>query len=305
MNWKMAFVLASNQLQFSKEALQSLYLQTAERLHSTNHFSEAAEIYLEYCSDVDKAIESFLSACSWTNALRIASLHEKHDSIPRVKSSVLEASETIQSSLSEKRDSFKKLFARLKVIQSNKQMLPLFVGQTGNLERDEANSDFSESTASFSTSSHSQYSSRYSARTSQTGHSTISLKKERKKKKPKKKLSGREGNPYEEEYIITTMSSHFNAVNRKYYDEVHELLKALLHLGYHSEAKKIQFLLQEYIDTINQATETFFISQKDVFESGNQPSSTANFTLVHDRNCLVVPDNGWKLKQLEPTPSSK
>lgn len=68
-DWRMA-VLTAIKLSLNQKEIAQLGYELSESLSTMSKFSEAAEILIECCNDVEQAVTSLISGNQWQEALR-------------------------------------------------------------------------------------------------------------------------------------------------------------------------------------------------------------------------------------------
>jgi len=234
--WQMVFALAS-QLEYDEARMKKLAVSVASSYRNMGHFEEAAQILIEYANDHEEAIQCLIQGCVWTSAIRLCHKYGMAETIKEQITPAAVESATIHCEMTEERiESFEKQFARLKVVKRNKLLMPQVVG----LPADANLGDVFSETSSFASSQSS-----FSYVTRSEGGT-----KQRKRKK-KKRLSGKEGSLYEEEFLVEALKKLIPSKFEQ--EQVHSLLKVLMLVGATEDAETLSDLFRRLVTMVEKS----------------------------------------------------
>jgi len=236
-DWEMIFALA-DKLEFPAEKTQKLAVDISHSFRNLARFADAANILLEYTSDVSEAVQCLIQGCLWDSALRLIHKHKLVDLEEQIRSAVEESQLTLVETLQTKFELYTKQFNRLKVVKTNKILNP----PTFRLPNDPNLGDAFSETSSFAS--------------SMSSFSFVSVSEggtQRRKRKKKKRLSSKEGSLYEEEYLVDALRKLIPSPEDT--EEVTRLLKALVLLGFRDESAELQQLFVKLTSLIESSLE--------------------------------------------------
>jgi len=126
----------------AKELSEGLALSSANQYSRQSDFSDAARMLLDYCNDVDGAVDMLIKGWLWQEGCRVATLTGRLDLVQKCIDAAVSFALTIQADLDERRSDFevtnetyeKVLELRKKVIGGGEDMYDQFVEEeTGSL----------------------------------------------------------------------------------------------------------------------------------------------------------------------------
>lgn len=141
-DWKCFFALCSDELMSEQEngSLASIARAIAEEIATTadgqsyqrDTISDAARILLDYCNDVDAAVEMLIRGHSWSEGCRIAGYHHRVDLKEKCVEAAADFAETTINDLEERKLLFVKTFTRYQeVLEIRKEAIRR--GEANNL----------------------------------------------------------------------------------------------------------------------------------------------------------------------------
>ena len=225
-NWKRLFTLAHS-LKFSDEQLKELGYEISTTCYNLSLFRDSALILLEYCGDFEKAIYSFIKGSQWTEAYRLCLKNSREEIIEqRLKPALFETYQSVLGIVQDKKATFTKQVNRLKVVKRTKILFPHTVQLPNNLANNQQGNVFSD------TSSFSSTMSSFSYVSVSTGGTR------RRKKQKRKRLTGKEGNPHEEEFLVQSLKQLIPSDVDQ--DEIKNLIVGLVESNFFKEASTLQ-----------------------------------------------------------------
>ncbi|XP_019642874.1 PREDICTED: putative elongator complex protein 1, partial [Branchiostoma belcheri] len=196
--------------------------------------------------DEEGAIITLLEGNQWEEALRVINKYSRIDIIDtNFKPALLEASQRQLAFLQDNKALFTRHKDRLAVVRKEKAK-----ACTEILGDDHADQDVDlYSDTSSTTRTHSSHSSaKYSATSKTSGRTAKS-----RRKAERKKLSLREGSPYEDHALLVALKDIVDAVDKSK-DDVHNLLKMLVLFGFDCEAGVLQACLEGTLSLMDSCT---------------------------------------------------
>ncbi|KAI9005064.1 IKI3 family-domain-containing protein [Hyaloraphidium curvatum] len=199
---------AARRVPFDKERVAELGKDLADELIQEGRFSEAATVFREVLHDTAECVSMLVKSSSWSEAIRIATAGSEMDLLETVVYPAIrdELDTTIQE-LQDQRHKFDEMFARLGKVRTDRELQkgsllarPLDLDDGAEPDKVDLMSD----TASM--------------KTATTASRSVNSKASRKssksrRKEERKRLSGKEGSPYEEEYLVVTLRSLVQSAN--------------------------------------------------------------------------------------------
>ncbi|XP_066271077.1 elongator complex protein 1-like [Branchiostoma lanceolatum] len=306
-NWRQGLCVASR-LQYSRQQTAQLALRMAGFLRNNSRHCEAAVLLEQYVQDEEGAIITLLEGNQWEEALRVIYQYSRTDIIDtNFKPALLEAFERQLAFLQDNKALFTRHKDRLDVVRKEKSK-----ACTDILDEDHGDQDVDlYSDTSSTTRTHSTLgSAKYSGTSKTSGRSSKS-----RRKAERKKLSLREGSPFEDSALLGALKDIVDAVDKSK-DDVHHLLKMLVLFGLDSEAGMIQSCLDATLSLMDSCTAEIWQTASGCAQTQMTlgPHSTVNSILSSmnagpqpvDAVVAVPPtaklkDSKWKLSVLEGT----
>ena len=275
-NWQMILTLA-RKLQFTKDQLNDLYKLLSNNFRNLARFQDAATIILQFQSDekelasasvtqeeakaekgegdetepakfdaVDQALSILLQGCLWKDAFYLLSKYpKKYDSVlEQIERQVKTHAQVLIENIQTKHATYNRQFERLKVVKTTKILLPHTwqVAGTGPAGGNNQLNDAFSDTSSFA-----------STRSSFSYLSVSEGGTKRRRRKTKKRISGKEGSPYEEEFLIDALKKLIPSQTEQ--QEVKSLLDALLYLGFDELGFELNQLFSTFTALIDSSLE--------------------------------------------------
>eukprot|EP01117_Protostelium_nocturnum_P005632 TRINITY_DN2032_c1_g1_i4.p1 TRINITY_DN2032_c1_g1~~TRINITY_DN2032_c1_g1_i4.p1 ORF type:complete len:1263 (-),score=561.83 TRINITY_DN2032_c1_g1_i4:48-3836(-) len=252
-DWKMTMTMASK-LSKSKEEQSNLAYEIAESFRSVSRFGEAAQLFFDYCQDIDQGINCLIEGNEWQEAMRRCHFHNRTELIQTsLQMSVIESFETNRALLEKWNGKWVKKSERLKIVQTNKLLMPM-LDKSGVPISEDARSMMS-GMSSYSAASAFSGVSGVSRASSTSGISIVSgsslLSRGSRRGKPKqqrRRVTGKEGGPHEEEFLIEYLKRILPTA--KFQEDIGNLIKMLLLFNHRSKAADIQSMFQKYLELI-------------------------------------------------------
>ncbi|POM62547.1 Elongator complex protein 1 [Phytophthora palmivora] len=132
--WQMALALSARDHHTPDKLRNEAYSIAQELLNRQRQQQDgcvddilaAARIYVEYCSDIDEAVALLVTHQQWSEALRIAYLHQRDDLVESdVETGVLQSCDDVQEELERKEKQYIKHWNRLTTIREQKRLFKL------------------------------------------------------------------------------------------------------------------------------------------------------------------------------------
>jgi len=241
-------------LNLNPEKYKEKVLDFHSELISQNKYSEAAEVKLSLPDEhnLTEIASLFIKAHNWTRLLEIAHGNDQ------IKSTAIQAL-TLEYSLrtnalTDKINTYIQKKQRLAVVQENKRMMPMLLGDPvhGILDSD-VMSEVSDNSMASSKKSRSNM----SVRSSKSAKSTASSRS----KKPSNLMQRnvKEGSVFEEDFLVHKLNEY--KVNPKMKEDYEGFFRHLIAFGLIEQAEKLLELFEKYTNITNEKFKT--IKQKD------------------------------------------
>ncbi|KAN0047501.1 hypothetical protein ACTA71_001883 [Dictyostelium dimigraforme] len=252
---------------FTKEQLDQLVIELSEILKRNSKFQQAAQC-LEKFQHIDQAIQMYCEGYYFNEALLLSSSSssnqenfEQQQQQQLIKKSLLDSLSHQINEINNNYEKYEKMSTRIVIVRTNKlNYVPLLLprGQ-GDFETGSMMSGmsgmFSEGgmsvNSALSNVTTSSYVSTYSQQTGTFSTATKTrLKKKDKKQKPQKvRITGKEGSPYEEDYLVEQMKKLIPSASQQ--ESIGRIIKGLVLLGLFNDARQLSTLYQKYLDLID------------------------------------------------------
>ncbi|KAN0014791.1 hypothetical protein ACTFIU_001109 [Dictyostelium citrinum] len=256
--WENA-ISQAKKLSYSKEQLDQLVIELSEILKRNSKFQQAAQC-LEKFQLIDQAIQMYCEGYYFNEAF-LSSSESNQEQQQIIKKSLLDSLTNQTNEINANYEKYEKMSTRIVIVRTNKlNHVPLLLprGQ-GDLETGSMMSGmsgmFSEGgmsvNSALSNVTTSSYVSTYSQQTGTFSTATKTrLKKKDKKQKPQKvRISGKEGSPYEEDYLVEQMKKLIPTAAQQ--ESIGRIIKGLVLLGLFNDARQLSTLYQKYLDLID------------------------------------------------------
>ncbi|KAF2071926.1 hypothetical protein CYY_006763 [Polysphondylium violaceum] len=260
--WEMAILMAQK-LNYTPEQLLQFYNSLADSMKRLSQFQVSGTILANYCQDYELAIKTYCEGYYWNDAYLVC--QNNADKKPLIDSMILptiqESFGTLCTEIQENFDLFKKYSERIVIVRATKAAYVPLILPKGSMDPETSSmmsgmsGMFSDGGQSISSSASnvttSSYVSTYSSQTGTFSTATKTrLKKKEKKQKPKKvRITGKEGSPYEEDFLVDELKKLVPSANRQMI--VGRTVKTLVLFGLFEQAKKLQTLYQEFLDLVD------------------------------------------------------
>lgn len=269
---------------------------------AANRWAEAAEVWWRYASRPEEALAAFLRGFRWQAALRLCADEQRADLITtHVKPAVLDAHSNYLSDISEWQNTFETKTERLKVVRTNKLLLPKILEGEKQEQNDETGSILSgmsmlSGTSTMSAASHMSTSSNLSSSSGYSGYSSLSLRgrKQRKPRQKKKRVTAKEGGAHEEEYLVSTLKRVIPSSQTQ--EEVGSLAEILVHFGYIEKAKTLQEKFHQFLITIPPSLHLLVPQQPPPVPEGNLTQEENQQNKVDVEAFKLFEKVDWQLK---------
>lgn len=328
--WQMALSLAIRAQQ-SREQVRQLAYQIAEDMlshqSSPKDITEIAQVYAEYCGDLDEAVALLVTHKQWREAMRLALLHERGDLVETdVEPGVLQCHEELVEELQKQEAAYIKNWRRLDAIQTQKRLFKMYGidgkrwnhGQDDDAESDVRSLVSSAASSALSSASMSSVGSHNSARsignfsmqslasaTSSHFYATQALQQQggdaavpgKSKGKNKGGMPSRrerrnrmkQGGAEEEAYVAQQLTElqPSGALRR----EVKELLEMLVLFGHTDRAQKLQTQLTAFERRVD-------VENPPPSATPTSPKAESDESAKTEQ--IVAPTSSWRLEALAP-----
>lgn len=148
-NWKGVFTVAGL-LKLEKGQILQLANELCEEFQALGKTAEAAKISIEYCHDIVRAVNYYIMAREWEEALRIAYMHEREDLITAVKDAAVDCATTLISEYQEGLEKVGKYLARYLAVRQRRLLLAAKIQSEDGMSNDAEYDTVSEISSSFS-----------------------------------------------------------------------------------------------------------------------------------------------------------
>eukprot|EP00058_Branchiostoma_floridae_P012345 XP_002597833.1 hypothetical protein BRAFLDRAFT_286073 [Branchiostoma floridae] len=317
-SWRQALCV-SCRLHYSTQQTSQLALRMAGFLRNNGRHCEAAVLLEQYVQDEEGAIITLLEGSQWEEALRVIYQHSRTDIIDtNFKPALLEASQRQLAFLQENKALFIRHTDRLAVVRKEKSMACQKIQKWNTVPRSRTRGPESDLDVFFATPTYILISGKSLDNIYCFTFYCCFFRRSSKsrRKAERKKLSLREGSPYEDSALLSALKDIIEAVDKSK-DDVHQLLKMLVLFGLDSEAGMIQSSLEGTLSLIDSCTSEIWqtgILYSSLLQTLG-PHSTVNSILASmnagpqpvDDTVVAVPpparlkDSKWKLSILEGT----
>jgi len=277
-NWKCFFTLSfqnnledrereeKDRLSMARELAEGIALNSDNQYNLQSDFGDAARILLDYCNDIEGAVDMLIRGWSWQEACRIATFHGRPDLFQKCVDAAVLFAESAQSDLEERKETFlttnkryeEVLEIRKEAIRNGEQDDNFVDEETGSLFSAASNASNLSLQSTASADSLSSYISIKSASTftlsgreQDTRHKSKFNQQggKQKKKKSKKKKQGknrvRPGSVEELQNLVTTLRS--SCGDKDYCRVVADTIEFLSQTGRMLEVARDLF--KAYVDT--------------------------------------------------------
>lgn len=220
----------------SSEDIKDCAEEIVEDLLDSRRFNEAATVSLEYGDGAGQAIRCFLLGRDWASSIRLAYTHGLDGMIESaIEPAVLDRCEEFCQEIQDFGKDFNRKIDRLVTVRLSKTLDIKTSDETYDIGDIDAMSD--------TTSMQSKATHLSTANTWMSGTTMRSGKSGKsRRKQERKKASGKEGSPFEEDYLVESLRKMFAHITSMRTDTA-SLVSALISLGKMQEALQCQQLL--------------------------------------------------------------
>ncbi|KAJ3095479.1 hypothetical protein HDU97_006901 [Phlyctochytrium planicorne] len=299
--WTDALSIAQ-ELEYSAGDLENLARKFAESLDEAHRYREAGAVLIEYAGDVLGGVRYLLRGSDWFEAWRMCLARKRLDLIDEiVKPGILDGFELFKEDLTSMRDTFTKQRSRLNEVRAEiarKKAL----AESGEYDPILDSIEMMSDTSSMATSrtGHTGSASRLSGTSSaKSGSTYTSNRSKARRKHERRRLAGKEGGVYEEEFLVNSMNAMVGRTNTLRAD-LKKLVKALLQFGYLDQGSEIQALFVAVVETIKNGMKGVFEGLPKVVNSLEEEK----IKLMQEAGSMpkVTHVNAWPSKSVEMDP---
>jgi elongator complex protein 1 len=271
-DWQNAISVAYK-LKKSEEEIVKLGETLAQSLASLHKYKESAFIMERYCHQIDQAIQLLVTGHFWDDAIRLCYTYDKTSTVENlIHPTVLQTFEFLKDGIEDSRVRYIELYNRLVEVRYEKLTKPKresvenldeeTMSQVSTSETGSVLTDVSAPSQASTLSFRSYLSKANSKRT-----------KGRKKQK-QKKMSGRKGSPYEEEFLLQQINEIFPTA--QFQLEVSATLRALIYFGHLDKARTLQNIFDKYLEIVEKSLDVLNTpSPTDTQQSNNTENEQA------------------------------
>ncbi|KAI9206900.1 IKI3 family-domain-containing protein [Polychytrium aggregatum] len=253
--WQEAFSVAA-ELGMSTQEVVQLGRELGDLLVEKRQYQSAAKVFLDYVGDPEEAVLVLLKGFQWIEAVRIAHKHGRADLVEtHAKPALLDAFSHFVEDIKDTTQTSEKYLVRYRNVQQRKLEKEL---EGEGLPEDDAldHVDMLSDTTSMATTRITHSTARSSRMTSRT-HQTAKTSRQ-KRRLEKKKLKGKEGGLFEEEYLLNEWRKMTVKVN-DWQADLDSLARSLIRFGYEKQARELQQAYSVLVSTVKRALEEVFV----------------------------------------------
>lgn len=148
-NWSGVLTVAGF-LKLGKDEVLKLATELCEELQTLGKAAEAAKIALDYCGDVNTAINLLVTARDWEEALRVAFMHRRENLITEIKNASLECASTLIGEYKEGVEKVGKYLTRYLAVRQRRLLLAAKLQAEDRSMNDLDDDTVSEASSTFS-----------------------------------------------------------------------------------------------------------------------------------------------------------
>lgn len=298
--WKEALTMAG-MLRLTTDEVSSLANDLCEELQALGKPAEAAKIALDYCKDVQGAINLLVTAREWMEAIRIGFLYDMGELVKsQVKLAAIECANSLILEYEEGIEKVGKYLARYLAVRQRRLLLAAKLQMEGKGKEDVDDDTFSETSSNIS--GMSAYTLGNSKASNASGTPSISSRGShvRTRIRTRRKVHGgkiRAGSPGEEFALVEHLQSM--VLSSRAQEELKLLLEVLLLLGEEETARKLQNFAARY--QTSQLAAVKDAEEKLAEEQADGTTGTQNENADNLRKKLGVCDMlCWQWEMLSP-----
>lgn len=296
--WKEALTMAG-MLRLTTDEVSSLANDLCEELQALGKPAEAAKIALDYCKDVQGAINLLVTAREWVEALRIGFLYDMGELIKsQVKLAAIECANSLILEYEEGIEKVGKYLARYLAVRQRRLLLAAKLEMEGKANEDVDDDTFSETSSNIS--GMSAYTLGKASNASGTPSTSSRGSHVRTRIRTRRKVHGgkiRAGSPGEEFALVEHLQTM--VLSSRAQEELKLLLEVLLLLGEEEIARKLQNFAARYQSSQLAAVKD--AEDKLAEEQADGTKATQNDNADNLRKKLGVCDTlRWQWEMLSP-----
>jgi len=243
-HWRKVMYLAAKQKR-SPEETKKLASEMAEELQNYFNFEEAAVIYDQYLNDCDTAVSCAIKGTNFEEAIRIAYKYgADHLVESEIVPAILQSYTENLARITTKAKQYRERYNRLLTLRHQKLTAPK---EDPDAIEDWANNDTASAYSQESLASQ-QSAQTWASRGTVSSRASNAQRGRGKKKPQKKKHSGRQGNPFEQEYLITELAN--SIPSKRWQEQIKDLLRLLLSFDEREKCAKLQTAFRNYISLV-------------------------------------------------------
>ncbi|GLJ06834.1 hypothetical protein SUGI_0049640 [Cryptomeria japonica] len=239
--WKEALTMGG-MLRLTADEMSNLANDLCEELQALGKPADAAKIALDYCKDIQSAINLLLTAREWTEALRIGFLHGTGELVEsKVKSAAIECANALILEYEEGLEKVGKYLARYLAVRQRRLLLAAKLQMEDTTKEDLDDDTASETSSNLSGMSAYTFGDGEGSNASTSPSMLSRGGRVRTRIRTRRKAHGakiRAGSPGEEFALVEHLQSM--ALNSRAQEELKMLLQVLLFLGEEKLARKLE-----------------------------------------------------------------
>jgi elongator complex protein 1 len=288
-NWS-GVMTVGGLIKLGKDEITLLANELCEELQALGKPGEAAKIALDYCGDVNLAINLLISARSWEEGLRVCFMNRRDDLVKEVKSGALECAGTMFSEFNEGLEKVGKYWARYLAVRQRRLLLAAKIQADDRSVNEFDDDTVSEASSNFS--GMSAYTTGTRRGSSASTRSTTSSKA-RGSRRQKKAGKIRAGSPGEELALVDHLKGMSLTIGGK--RELKSLIISLVMLGNDDMARKLQRLAENFqLSQIAAVKLAEHAMSSDIVDE--QAYSLEHYILKTRKELLDSEDFSWQSK---------
>ena len=242
--------------------VRSLAISLSDMLIETKDFFSAATINLDYLSDIPVAVRLSCKGYHFTDAIRIAGLHQRLDLLESViDPGLVEGFTSVTELLADCKGQLNVQVPRILELRVKKAEDPLAFWDGDILGGGDVPDDVSIAPTDASTTGGSLFT-RYTNRTGTIGTNATRRTSKNRRREERKRARGKKGSVYEEEYLVNSVRRLVERVN-SVGDEVSRLVVGLMRRGMRERARAVEKAMLEVVEKCKGCTNDVFQSSKD------------------------------------------
>ena len=276
--WKESLSCAGLAL-LDQTQMQSLAKAISDALVEQKDFYGAAMIHLDYLHDIEASCRIFCKGYHFADAIRVLSLHKRHDLLDVVlDAGLVEAMTTITELLAECKAQLNAQVPRLGELRIKKSEEPMAFFDGDVNEGADIPDNVSLAATDASTTGGSLFT-RYTNRTGTVGTNATRKTSKNKRREERKRARGKKGSVYEEEYLVNSIGRLIDRINAVS-DDVGRLVVGLMRRGMRERAMAVEFSMIEITNSCKACVDEVFqtetkepaVEQQDLEVGADRPT---------------------------------